>query len=164
MATCTRCGGWYADNGYCTTCPGTWIPANGNGNANPGWTFQPYYPPQQVITVPLAIEAMNDYVGTEPFPTDALQVAGQNKGFATAKQKTELTPLKVVIGTKDIPEGATVYVRGELCAEGESRKVYEFDGKKVIFIPKREIKFIKRYDVQAIKDYFNGSYKVGVGG
>lgn len=88
--------------------------------------------------------AQNDLIGLEPFKTNALEKTGIQAAFAVAKQSVELTPLKVVFGTREYERGATVYVRGNLCTEEAAKHVYEIDGQRVIFIKTSEIKLYKR--------------------
>lgn len=88
-------------------------------------------------------EAMNNFVGVEPFKTNTVEKKTTN-AFAVAQQKVDLTPLKVVHGTENIPTGATVYVRGDLCAEPDGKKVYEIDGVKFILIPVTEVKVVRK--------------------
>ena len=92
----------------------------------------------------MVIEAKNDFIAVEPFKTDAVEKAGVKTGFATVKQKTELTPLRVIFGNKDIEEGDVVYVRGDFCVEPDAKKVFEVGGQKVIFLPLREVKLVGR--------------------
>jgi hypothetical protein len=90
-------------------------------------------------------EAINGRIGVEPFTTDAVVKVGTKSAFATMGQKTQLTPLVVVFGTKEISAGWTVFVPGDLCASQDAKKVYEIDGKSVIFLPVNEIKLVRKY-------------------
>lgn len=127
---CDKCNSWYLD-GSIHSCP--------------------VYP----FSVKPQYEAMNDLIGVEPFKTDAVEKTGVSKGFATAKQKTELAALTVLFGTEKIPVGSVVYVRGDLCVEPDSKKVYELDGHKVIFISVKEVKVVRHWDVGAPKAAWN---------
>lgn len=91
-----------------------------------------------------SMEAMNDRVACTPFPTNAVEKNVTGRGFATAKQTISLTALTVVYGNEKIPAGSTVYVRGDLCLDGDAKRVFEVEGKSVVFIPISEIKLINR--------------------
>lgn len=132
-------------------------------------TFHYCAPQPYVFNLPPQYEAQNDLVAVEPFKTDAVEKEIKG-GFATAKQKVELKPLKVVFGTDKLPAGATVYVRGDLCVEADAKRVYEIDGQKVIFIKVSEVKLLKRYEqtqeelVAQLKAQWNKGVAIGVGG
>ena len=90
-------------------------------------------------------EAINGRIAVEPFTTDAVVKVGTKSAFATMGQKTQLTPLLVVFGTEKILAGWTVFVPGDLCASQDAKRIYEIDGKSVIFIPENEIKLVRKY-------------------
>lgn len=123
MLKCEKCGIWYTQS-------------------FPHVCFS--YAQPQVPLPNQQYESQNDFIGVEPFKTDAVEKA-ENKGFATIKQKTQLTPLVVVFGKGDIYPGATVWVRGDFCVQPDAKAIYEIEGKQVIFIPFKEVKMVKRW-------------------
>ncbi len=108
--------------------------------SNNWWTG--WIQPQQY---PLQYEVLNDKVACEPFKTNAVEKNDSGRGFVTVKQKTTLTPLKVIFGTPNIPIGTIIYVRGDLCVDPAAKQEYEVEGQRVVFIPINEIKLIKRF-------------------
>jgi hypothetical protein len=88
---------------------------------------------------------MGEAIACEPFKTDAVVIENRGKGFATAKQKVTLEPVLVIFGNKEIPSGATVYVRGDFAMERDGRQVYEVEGRQVIFVPIKEVRLMKPY-------------------
>jgi hypothetical protein len=81
---------------------------------------------------------LGEKIAVEPFKSVAPEMASKS-AFATVIQRRELTAMLVIVGNKDIPAGSTVYVRGDLCVDSEAKKVFEFEGTKVSFIPVREV-------------------------
>ena len=87
----------------------------------------------------------NNKIGVEPFKSVYVELE-HKQGFTMAKQKVQLTKLKVVIGDVDtlrapskdnghyVP-GDIVYVLGELQVHKWAKEVYEVDGKKFILMP-----------------------------
>jgi hypothetical protein len=77
---------------------------------------------------------VNKKVAVTPFPTTDTEtqvVAGR----VVLKQRSELTPLKVVFDSDgDLVAGRTVYVRGDLCKHQLAKEIFEKDDKKFILI------------------------------
>jgi hypothetical protein len=97
-------------------------------------------------------QSWNHKVACAPWPTT--QVAPEkNGGFIVAKQKKDLTGLKVVFGADKIAAGATVYVRGDLCFDPEAKKIHSVDGKEFVLIPENEIVIVKFYDELKSPDF-----------
>ncbi len=92
------------------------------------------------------VEAMNDHIACEPFKNDLTDAVKKGTGFNTMKGLTTLTPLFVVFGNKDILAGQTVYVRADLAKEPASKQEFEVEGRKIVFIPLREVRLVKRFD------------------
>lgn len=96
---------------------------------------------------------VNRKIAVTPFETTSVEVKAKS-GFATASQKTSLTPLTVVFGNHnpDVTEdggalalphlstiislypGDVVYVPGEVCKHPASSQILELEGKKFILI------------------------------
>jgi hypothetical protein len=129
------------DTNIVPVTPTVTVPVSPEGNptfsVTPNWNNWYYTYPQY--------EAINGRIGVEPFTTDAVVKVGTKSAFATMGQKTQLTPLLVVFGTKEISSGWTVFVRGDLCSAVEAKQIFEIDGKSVIFLPVNEIKLVRKY-------------------
>lgn len=72
-----------------------------------------------------------------------LESTGENRGFATVKQKTKLVPLELVVDAlivtdrseMTLKKGSKVYFKEETLATQQwSRQVYEIDGKSEKFV------------------------------
>ena len=87
-------------------------------------------------------------IATEPMENQQVK-AKVSDGFATAGQRSTLTPLRVVVaypGSATVPPleaGALVYVRSECFAQAWAKKAYEVgtgEGKfDAIFVPEDEV-------------------------
>lgn len=92
------------------------------------------------------VEATNDHIACEPFKNDLTETVNKGTGFNTMKGLTTLTPLKVIFGNKDYPAGQTVYVRADLAKNEETKKQFDVEGQKVVFVATKDIKLVKRFD------------------
>jgi hypothetical protein len=92
------------------------------------------------------MEAVNDLVACEPFKNDLTETVTKGTGFNTMKAFNTLTPLKVIFGNSLFPANQTVYVRADLARDPTAKIQYEVEGRKVVFIPVKEIRLVKRFD------------------
>lgn len=90
--------------------------------------------------------ALNKTILCEPFKTAAAKKQ-EKSGFATIQQKVTLTPLKVLVGTTEIPAGYTAYVKAEACNGPWGKEVFEAPGlPPFIKVPEADIVFVERWD------------------
>lgn len=78
----------------------------------------------------------NRMIFTEPFAEMSIKTEIKG-GFATMKQNTKLSKLKVIVGNFNhtIPAGSFVYLQPDAFKNPWANKVYEYQGQKVIMVP-----------------------------
>lgn len=89
------------------------------------------------------MKACNGWIGVQPFESSSLKIKGEEKGFITVAQKSQLTPLKVIHGTADYPSGGTAWFSSDVAKQSQSRVIYESPGGPFILV---QIQFMMLYD------------------
>jgi len=84
-------------------------------------------------------------VALEPFPAMSVE-KNVKSGFTTIRQKTELTPLKVIFDTEDqrFRRGDIAYVMADQYSHPWGKAVYEVGDEKFVLAPLNVIQGLKR--------------------
>lgn len=86
------------------------------------------------------VNTLNNQLFVEPFKDTEIKTVTKS-GFATVKQKHELTKLKVLVGNKDgsIKEGDFVYVKGDICKAHFATEKFVLNGVEGIFLSEANV-------------------------